>query len=1132
MKTILAILAICLVTAVTQGATRLWTGGGGNNNWSTAGNWSPAGTPANGDRLYLQTAGATTVNNLPGLVVEYLLVHDGQTVNGDLIIANNRVEGGDGVNTIRADVQLIAETHFVSLNGLLLFAGNVDVNGRLLWTEPDSTGVVEFGDSIGGNLTGNGTVLVTGPGTTYLSGTVGNGFTGTMYVGGTLGCRKVNGTDAITGRLEIGSGGVVSLYRTGQVGSLATIVVNSGGELVASTVTNVIPHLELVNDAIARVSAGGQLAISSNLTVRATNGTAIIKGELAVLVTVLLDVSGSASPQLDIVANISGDRITKVGTGRAIFRGTNTFTGTLFVNEGTIEAQSDTAFGSTLGSTVLNNGAIILRGAAIGGERMTVNGSDYQFTGAYGSLLFGYNNSSWAGAITLLTNLVVYSGDTTILSGVISGPGGLDTFYDTVRLSGSSGNTYSGTTRVIGGTLELQKTSGDAVAGPLIIGDGIGGAGSDVVRLLDFTVIGTVPVTVTGSGLLDLNNRDENIGELILEGGVVTMGSGTLTVLSDVTTIASASTATISGNLNLGGATRIFDVANGSPDCDLTISAVISNGGITKTGAGRLCASGNSTYTGLITVGAGFLRVDSDNGLGSASGGTTVGNGATLTYVAALNSVPEHVTLNGHGVGKTNGALNASGTVTQFGSVTLQSAATIRTESGAQFSIPSVIDGTGDLTKAGPGTLTFNGVNANTYLGETFVDEGWLQLGKVGQVSIPGPVAIGSGPPERLSARLRYLAGASFAVAGGFTVNEASLLDLNGQSESFSLPGVPLTLNDGGDVQTGAGLLTLKAGSTVVVNPGTVGSSSITGRLGLDASLALGDNQTFNVGSGGAGIPLTISASMEATTARAANVVKTGSGEMWLNGANTFAGSLSVNDGRMTLGSSTAAGAVGGGVFVNNGGVLALAGSLAINSETLTLNSTAPVPLIVLSGASYWNGGVSLARATTIQVDAGASLEVYSSFGGSGALTKTGPGGLQLDGGVGSSNTNTTMVSEGFLVLNTTPSVQAIIGPLIIGDGIGGADADVVRLLRNYQIGNNVSVTINFSGLLDLNGVTDGFRALSGSGHLELNGGLIAVNYPDATSTFDGVISGAGIFYKEGSGTLTLNGNNTLYQLR
>jgi autotransporter-associated beta strand protein len=53
---------------------------------------------------------------------------------------------------------------------------------------------------------------------------------------------------------------------------------------------------------------------------------------------------------------------------------------------------------------------------------------------------------------------------------VISGSGDvIKTGTGTLRLAGSSGNTYSGKTIVNAGTLELNKTVGDAIAGPLVV---------------------------------------------------------------------------------------------------------------------------------------------------------------------------------------------------------------------------------------------------------------------------------------------------------------------------------------------------------------------------------------------------------------------------------------------------------------------------------------------------------------------------------------------------------------------------------------------------------------------------------------------------------------------------------------
>jgi autotransporter-associated beta strand protein len=264
------------------------------------------------------------------------------------------------------------------------------------------------------------------------------------------------------------------------------------------------------------------------------------------------------------------------------------------------------------------------------------------------------------------------------------------------------------------------------------------------------------------------------------------------------------------------------------------------------------------------------------------------------------------------------------------------------------------------------------------------------------------------------------------------------------------------------------------------------------------------------------------------SASRAAHVIKSGTGEMRLSGNNSFTGQLAANDGQLTLASSTAAGVPGAGVILNNSSVLAIDGNLAIENEPLTINSTNTVQLKVLSGASYWNSSITLNRDTTMDVASAASLDIYFGLGGTGNFTKTGFGTLQMLGSTGTTNTNTVTVVAGTLLLNSTPSVQIINGPLVIGDGLGGANADVVRLSRMRQIANSVPVTIHSSGLLDLQGHDESFGALSGSGHIDLGSGAnFEANYPSATSTFDGLISGTGNFYKDGTGTLSLNGDNT-----
>src|SRR5438093_2307085 len=150
-------------------------------------------------------------------------------------------------------------------------------------------------------------------------------------------------------------------------------------------------------------------------------------------------------------------------------------------------------------------------------------------------------------------------------SGIVSGTGNLvKTNVGTLRLDGPGQNTYSGFTRFDAGVLELDKfqifpsfTNFISIPGDLTIGDGDGLVGTDVLRLLaDDQIANTSDVTVKNSGLFDLNDHDDRIGSLTMQGGTVDSGTGTLALGGNLTTMNDANTATINGNLSLGGASR------------------------------------------------------------------------------------------------------------------------------------------------------------------------------------------------------------------------------------------------------------------------------------------------------------------------------------------------------------------------------------------------------------------------------------------------------------------------------------------------------------------------------------------------------------------------------------------------
>jgi autotransporter-associated beta strand protein len=140
-------------------------------------------------------------------------------------------------------------------------------------------------------------------------------------------------------------------------------------------------------------------------------------------------------------------------------------------------------------------------------------------------------------------------------------------------------------------------------------------------------------------------------------------------------------------------------------------------------------------------------------------------------------------------------------------------------------------------------------------------------------------------------------------------------------------------------------------------------------------------------------------------------------------------------------------------------------------------------------------------------------------------LTKVGVGTLLYSGTRSNAYIGTTRVDQGTLRLARTGDNRAIMGPLIVGDGIGGPEADVVEVQSAFsQIHNMAPVHVATSGRLQIE-PHEGIGSLSGSGSVFLMNGL-ETGHDNTSTVFDGVISGPGNVRKYGTGTMTLAGFN------
>ena len=437
--------------------------------------------------------------------------------------------------------------------------------------------------------------------------------------------------------------------------------------------------------------------------------------------------------------------------------------------------------------------------------------------------------------------------------------------------------------------------------------------------------------------------------------------------------------------------------------------------------------------------------------------------------------------------------------------------------------VSGAVDGTGIVVQNGPGTAYLDGSSPNSYSGETTVSDGTLTLNKTaGVISVPGTLSIGneSGPDT-----VRLLTDDQIATNAAVYVRNDGVLDLNGQSNTVA----SLTFLEGGTVTTGTGCL--KLGGDVTTTSTNEATATINGRLHLGD-----ETRTFTMNGPEDESGLVINADLSGgsrmigPSVRFAGLIKAGTGRMVLAGDNTYRGHTTVNQGELNVTSDTGLGSTWSGTTVNNDALLWLNGA-EVGTEDLTLNCTNDFGGLRATGTCGCDGDIILETNATI-LGYGGTLTLNGQIRGTGDLTLGDPWYPGATFVMGGSTSNlyigVTWLRSGTLVLAKSVMWGTVPGDLIIGDDLGIADADVVRLQGNAQLDFASDVTITSSGLLDLNGYGTYTDGLTGTGRLSLQDGVLSVGPDDGSSVFDGTITGAdGLLRKIGNGTLTLTGTNT-----
>jgi autotransporter-associated beta strand protein len=644
------------------------------------------------------------------------------------------------------------------------------------------------------------------------------------------------------------------------------------------------------------------------------------------------------------VAPKPGDNLV-FGPGASVLSTTNDFApGTLF-NSITLNGAGYTLSGN---SVLLTGGidASAATGSNVFGLDVSLGGYQQVTGGGAGTglTLGGAINN---GGFTLT---LAGSGGALDLSNALSGSGGLtDNSSGTVTLSGSAANSFTGATVVNAGTLLLSKTSGPALSGSLIVGDG---SGSDLVQWTSAGELAAgAAVTVNASGTLDINGNTDTVAVLMLSGGGVQTETGSLTLTGDLT---SSGVSTVSGNLVLGAGPHTLAVSNST----LTVEAAVSGAGsVNKSGTGILNLAASNSYSGGTTLTAGTVDVGTGSALGTGALALT---GGTLQSDGLAVSLANTTTLAG------NVTLGGSANLTLTGGTTLTGNSTLTVTNKGLTTLAGAIGETGgphSLTKAGGGKLVLAG--ADRFSGGTTLSAGTLAVAVSGALGT-GTLILKSGT---LTAGGSAVALANPVTLGGnVTLGGSADLTFTGQAtltgkRALTVSNTGVTTFAGAVGQSGGTSVLTKAGAGTLVLGGTdsyTGGTAVTGGTFLvNGSVAAG---TVTVASsatlGGSGTvgPITVSAggNMLAGTGPGAPALLASSNlsfalgskfKVPLDGANPGAGGYGQIDvtGPVKLGGSTLSLTIGftptvGESFtlINNDGTDAVVGTFNSLAEGAT----------------------------------------------------------------------------------------------------------------------------------------------------------------------------------------------------
>ncbi|HHW9168884.1 TPA: fibronectin-binding autotransporter adhesin ShdA [Salmonella enterica] len=625
-------------------------------------------------------------------------------------------------------------------------------------------------------------------------------------------------------------------------------------------------------------------------------------------------------------------------------------------------------------------------------------------------------------------------------------------------------------------------------------------------------------LTKQGDGTLILSNTGNDYGDTEIVGGILAAKDAASLGTGDVTIAESATLALSQGTLD---------------------NNVTGGGQIVKSGSDELIVTGDNNYSGGTTISGGTLTVDHADSLGSGdidnSGVLKVGEGELENTLFGSGSLVKtgtgELTLSGDN-SYSGGTTITGGTLTadhadSLGSGDIANSGVLQVGEGE---LKNTLSGSGSLVKTGTGELTLNG--DNDYSGGTTIDDGTLTADNAdslgtGAVANNGVLQVGEGELKNTLSGTGSLVKIGTGeltlngdndYSGGTTIDDGVLIADNADSLGTG------AVANNGVLQVGEGELenTLSGtGSLVKTGTGELtlnGDNDYSGGTTISGGTLTADHAD-SLGSGdidNSGVLQVGEGELENTLSGSGSLVKTGTGELTLSGDNTYSGDTTIADGTLIAANVNALGSGN----IDNSGTLMLDANGAFELANVTTHTGATTALA--AGSTLNAGQLTQEDGSTLSIDLGAATDDAVITADSVTL-----GGTLNVTGIGSVTDSWTPEAYTYTLIDSDSAITSDFDDLTIA-GMNREDVDFLTIDGKVDETDNThyDLTASLSWYADRdNATTDAHGTFTLS---DPDGSFnVAATLTDVDDTLDpGSRWDGKSLTKEGAGTLILSGDN------